>query len=222
MRKLLAVLGLLAAFAAPASAQLTIADFVIPADRYVYWYMLVEVEVIVQNASLTHLWCSEPRSNCPGNGTVIDGTATIHASPQLDVGWIRYGANFIRFNRSTTTSGSLEDLLEDTTDELGESTWHVQTTVGASAFSSNSITDAQVGGGFVNLFSGGIAGLVDDLVTGDRMLVVLTLPGEDPNTPAPCGLRVGDATLTLANTRVGDATPTAFYLGDTQICEQEE
>ena len=217
MRALAALGALLAALAAPVGAQLTLDDFDVPDDRYVHWYMLVEVTVLTQNANITHLWCSEPRANCAGTGTVIDGTATI--ADNLDVGWIRYGANFVRFNRTTGSTGNFEDFFEDTTDELGESTWHVQTTVAVSSFSSNSITDDQVGGGFINLFSGGIASLVDDLVTGDRMLVVLTLPGMDPD--GACGLRVGETMLTLTNTRVGEAVPIAFYLGDTRICEQE-
>ena len=218
-RFLIGALALLAglAFAAPASGQLTLADFVVPAGRHVARYMLMEVDVVTQNATLEHLWCAvgETRGGCPGTGTVIDGSMelTTFEGAAVNMTWFRRRMGTpsqFRFNVPNLSSSLSLATIFGGSGELSGSWFHLQTDDGVADTSAPSI-----GRLFVNM-EGAIYDLAAMLETGDRMLFVITRegPGPEPPPATPCSLFEGASTLTAY---LGTDL-LSVYNGETLIC----
>ena len=138
---------------------LLLSDFVVPAGRVQVFAGLIEIQVSGENVY-------RPGS---GIGSLVDGNLELTSTIDFNRMRVRSGPRVL-MNRSG--AGSVRDYLDANDNGI----FHFQDSAGVDTQTVSSITVADRLNGGVNLRDADITSRVDDLLTGDRLIVAFTVP----------------------------------------------
>ena len=163
-------------------APLSLSDFVVPAGRISVFAGLIEIEVSGEEVY-------RPASDI---GSLVDGDLDLASNISLNRFRVRSDPR-VQFNRSG--AGIVRDFLDDNEDGI----FHFQDSDGVDTEAVSAILDGDRLNGGANLRGAALVSRVDDLVTGDLLIVAFTLPPVIVN-------RAGDGTPIEITASLGDAT----------------
>ena len=130
----------------------------------------------------------------------------------LTISRIRPTSTRIIINRS---GGLFFAVYFEQAGALRDSTWHIQRdTEILDSVPSDAITDADFGGGFMNIRDTDFRQHARAISDGDLYIFALTMPA-----PAVVCPYLGAGDLSLSDFMVGSATVSKLYLGATVVCE---
>ena len=144
---------------APPPPSLVLSDFTVPSGRVAVFAALIEIGVSGENVY-------RPGS---GNGSLVDGDLELTSTIDFNRIRVRSGPRVL-MNRSG--SGNVRDYLDANEDGI----FHFQDSAGVDTQTVSSITAGDRLNGGVGLRDADIVSRVDDLLTGERLIVAFTVP----------------------------------------------